>query len=90
MNIASYDFFQAIRGPIMLITLGTLVALDYFQGVSFSRRTWPVLLIVFGIMKLLEKAGRPPDYPSGPYSNPPSAVYPSVPPTGSTPGANAI
>lgn len=97
MNIASYDFFQAIRGPIMLITLGTLVALDYFQGVSFSRRTWPVLLIVFGLMKLLEKAGKPPDYPAGPYSNPPGgpypgapAAYPTVPPTGSTSGANTI
>lgn len=97
MNIASYDFFQAIRGPIMLITLGTLVALDYFQGVSFSRRTWPVLLIVFGLMKLLEKAGKPPDYPTGPYSNPPGgpypgapAAYPTVPPTGSTSGANTI
>ena len=97
MNIASYDFFQAIRGPIMLITLGTLVALDYFQGVSFSRRTWPLLLIVFGIMKLLEKAGKPPDYPTGPYSNPPGgpypgapAAYPTVPPTSSTSGANTI
>ena len=97
MSIASYDFFQAIRGPIMLITLGTLVALDYFQGVSFSRRTWPVLLIVFGLMKLLEKAGKPPDYPTGPYSNPPGgpypgapAAYPTVPPTGSTSGANTI
>ncbi|MDQ2945684.1 MAG: DUF5668 domain-containing protein [Acidobacteriota bacterium] len=97
MNIASYDFFQAIRGPIMLIALGTLVALDYFQGVSFSRRTWPLLLIVFGIMKLLEKAGKPPDYPTGPYSNPTGgpypgapAAYPTVPPTGTTPGANTI
>ena len=97
MNIASYDFFQAIRGPIMLITVGALVALDYFQGVSFLRRTWPFLLIVFGIMKLLEKAGRPPDYPAGPYSNPPAgpypggpAAHPAVPPPGRAPGANTI
>ena len=86
MNLASYDFVQAIRGPIMLITLGTLVALDYFQGLSFSRRTWPVLLIVFGVLKLLEKAGRPPDYPAGPYSNPASAnlLYSSSTSTAST------
>jgi hypothetical protein len=50
---------QAIRGPIMLITLGALVALDYFRGVSFVERTWPALLIVFGLLKLLEMAGRP-------------------------------
>jgi hypothetical protein len=92
VNIARYEFFQAVRGPIMLITLGTLVALDYFQGLSFSRRTWPVLLIVFGVMKLLEKTGKPPDYPAGPYANPPGAppVYPTAPPAGSAPGANRI
>jgi len=76
VNTASSDLIQAIRGPIMLITLGVLVALDYFQGLSFSRRTWPVLLIVFGLMKLLERAGRPPVYP------PPT--MPVVPPGGST------
>ena len=30
MNDTSYSLVQAIRGPIMLITLGTLVAMDYF------------------------------------------------------------
>jgi hypothetical protein len=45
----------AIRGPILLITLGVLVAIDYFGPWSFSR-TWPVLLIAYGILKLLEKA----------------------------------
>lgn len=69
-RVTSYELIQAIRGPIMLITLGVLVALDYFEGLSFSRRTWPVLLIVFGVLKLLERAGRPPIDP-GPYSNPP-------------------
>ena len=77
-GVTTYALIQAIRGPIMLITLGTLVALDYFQGVSFGRRTWPVLLIVFGVMKLLERAGRPPIDPV-PYSNPPA-----VPPGGNT------
>ena len=48
MNALSSDLIQAIRGPIMLITLGVLVSLDYFQGISFTHRTWPVLLIVFG------------------------------------------
>lgn len=82
--VTTYALIQAIRGPIMLITLGTLVALDYFQGLSFSRRTWPVLLIVFGVLKLLERAGRPPIDP-GPYSN-----VPAAPPAGKTPGGNTI
>jgi hypothetical protein len=45
---------QAVRGPIMLILLGTLVAIDYFGYYGFSR-TWPLLIIVFGVLKLLEK-----------------------------------
>jgi hypothetical protein len=61
---------QAIRGPIMLITLGALVALDYFRGVSFVERTWPALLIVFGLLKLLEMAGRQPQ-PAPPFAPPP-------------------
>lgn len=47
------SFLAAIRGPIMLITLGVLAAIDQFGGVTFWR-TWPVLLIVIGILKLAE------------------------------------
>ena len=47
---------SAIRGPVMLITLGVLLSIDHFGTVSFAR-TWPVLLIVFGIFKLLERSG---------------------------------
>ena len=45
---------QAVRGPIMLITLGALISLDHFGSYSFSR-TFPVLIIVFGVLKLLER-----------------------------------
>jgi hypothetical protein len=77
---------QAIRGPIMLITLGTLVAIDY-AGVYGFWRTWPILIIVFGLLKLLERANAkpapPPTYP-GPYPG----QYPA---TGDRPpGGNAI
>lgn len=81
MNVTSFELIQAVRGPIMLITLGVLVALDYFQGISFTRRSWPVLLIVFGLMKLLEKAVPPPVYPPPPGFHP---AGPNVPPAGST------
>jgi hypothetical protein len=37
-----------------MITLGTLFTIDYFGNHRFYR-TWPVLLIVFGAMKLLER-----------------------------------
>jgi hypothetical protein len=49
---------RAIRGPVILITLGILFAIDHFGSVSFSR-TWPVLIIVIGLMKLIERAGSP-------------------------------
>jgi hypothetical protein len=49
-------FLCAVRGPIMLITLGVLLSIDHFGTVSFAR-TWPVLLIVFGVFKLMERSG---------------------------------
>lgn len=55
MNSSSGTLAQAIRGPILLITLGTLLSIDHFGPYSFWR-TWPVLIIVFGLMKLLERA----------------------------------
>jgi hypothetical protein len=38
----------------MLIALGSLVAMDYFGVYGFGR-TWPILIILFGVLKLLEK-----------------------------------
>ena len=87
MNDAS-NFIQAIRGPIMLITLGSLVAIDY-AGVYGFWRTWPILIIVFGVLKLLERAsakpGAPP-YSGGQYPN----QYPGQYPGDRPPGGNAI
>jgi hypothetical protein len=48
---------RAIRGPILLITLGTLFAVDYYGPYSFTR-TWPVLLIVYGVLRLLERTAQ--------------------------------
>jgi hypothetical protein len=55
MNDINNSLVQAVRGPVMLIALGTLVAMDYFGVYGFGR-TWPVLIILFGILKLLERA----------------------------------
>ena len=63
MNDASYNLIQAVRGPIMLIALGSLVAMDYFNVYGFGR-TWPVLIILFGVLKLLEKVAAPPAQPN--------------------------
>lgn len=50
---------RAVLGPLMLITLGALLAEDSMGSVSFGR-TWPVLLIVFGLGKLLDFMGSRP------------------------------
>ena len=59
MSDTSHSLVQAIRGPIMLITLGALVAMDYFGIYGFSR-TWPMLIIIFGCLKLLERIAADP------------------------------
>jgi hypothetical protein len=46
----------AIRGPVLLVTLGLLMAADQLDRMSFTR-TWPVLLILFGLFKLAEHLG---------------------------------
>jgi hypothetical protein len=46
----------AIRGPVTLITIGTLFAIDHFTVYGINR-TWPVLLIVFGALSLMGRGG---------------------------------
>ena len=46
---------RALTGPILLTTLGGLLTADYVGSAGISR-TWPVLLIVFGLCKVLEYA----------------------------------
>ncbi len=56
------SLMRALTGPILLATLGTLLTMDYMGSANFGR-TWPVLLIVFGICKMLDFAawkGAPP------------------------------
>lgn len=50
------SLIRAIRGPVLLITLGVLFSMDHFGSYRFYV-TWPVLLIVFGVLKLFERVG---------------------------------
>lgn len=54
-------FFQAIRGPVLLITIGVLFALEQSGVIAFTR-TWPLIIIVIGFMKLLERMATPPSF----------------------------
>jgi len=70
MNGNSYQVIRAIRGPITLITLGVLFALQNFTRFGFDQ-TWPVLLIVFGLLSLMQRGAAPPRPPQMPPVGPP-------------------
>ena len=49
-------FVDAVRGPIMLVALGILMAADQLGRFGIDR-TWPALLILFGLLKVASFAG---------------------------------
>ena len=49
-------FMRALFGPIMLLVVGILFAVDYAGGPS-AGQTWPALIIVAGLLKLGEFMG---------------------------------
>ena len=53
---ASTSFVRAIFGPMMLLVAGILFAIDYSGGPNVGR-TWPVLIIAAGLLKLGEFVG---------------------------------
>jgi hypothetical protein len=72
MNVA--ELMRALRGPVTVIALGVLFAVDHFAGIRF-RQTWPILLIVFGVMTLLGREERP-RYVPPPPGPPPNVGVP--------------
>jgi hypothetical protein len=75
MNGNDRSLVRAIRGPITLITVGVLFAFNNFTPYGFGQ-TWPVLLIVFGLLSLLRRGTEPVIPPEGgagfpPYGFPP-------------------
>jgi hypothetical protein len=89
---------RSILGPILLITVGVLFALDYSWSQWEFSRTWPVILVVIGLVRLFERMlwedhgsyydGRPwgPEAPAGTTGYPTGysgAVPP--PPAGTSP-----
>jgi hypothetical protein len=77
---------RAIKGPITLITVGILFALNNFTSYSFDK-TWPVLLIVFGLLSLAKRGMEPvpPPPPVQPYPPPAQPYLPSAYATGGQP-----
>lgn len=59
MNNRVALFAQAVRGPVLLMTVGILFALSQIGVLSISR-SWPFIIIVIGVMKLIERLFVPP------------------------------
>jgi hypothetical protein len=84
-----YIFLQRIQGPAMLLTFGFCALLDQWDILNFGR-SWPLYLIVLGVIKLAQRAALataepPPGYggygyqPVGPASTPSSPGSTLVP-----------
>ena len=78
MKANAFALVRAVRGPVVLITLGILFAVDQHGGIGFHR-TWPVLFIVFGVLKLVERLLAPPPPPPPPAYHPPAGPPPASP-----------
>ena len=85
-------YAQAVRGPIVLMTVGALFAMHEAGLLSLSR-TWPLVIIVIGVMKLIERMALPTARPAAPnpfpagYPQQPSFGYPQAPPVFGQPPA---
>ena len=75
MNNRRALLIQAVRGPILLMTLGVLFAIQQAGILDFSR-TWPLILIVIGVTKLMERAVAPPPFLPPPQPPPPPGGFP--------------
>jgi hypothetical protein len=73
---------RRLMGPATVTTLGILFLLDNLNGDFGFHRTWPVLLLVVGAVKLLQNSaswqGHIPSSSAGP--NPPAGSIPPFPP----------
>jgi hypothetical protein len=72
---------RKLMGPAMLVTIGVLFLLDSAGRIGFDR-TWPAILLVIGIVKLMQSNASSEGH-IGPL--PPVAGFPSTPPTGFPP-----
>ncbi len=46
---------RSLMGPAILVTLGVLFLLDSMDIAGFGRKTWPVLLVVIGLVKIFQR-----------------------------------
>jgi len=69
---------RALMGPAILVTLGVLLLLSEMHVVPFDY-TWPVLLIVIGVIKVMQSNASTVNHVQ-PYLYPGYPGYPAAPP----------
>lgn len=85
---------RRLMGPAMLVTVGVLLLLDSATRVEFHR-TWPAILLVIGVVKLMQSNASysghvaPPPLVSPSYPPAPPTVPPAAPPVTSSPAPGA-
>ena len=66
-------FIRRLRGPAFLILFGITALLNQWGVLSFTR-SWPLYLILAGLLALAERAATagvaPPPFPGQPYGQP--------------------
>ena len=75
MNNRAAAIAQAVRGPLLLITVGVLFAMHQAGYLSFTR-SWPLLIIAIGLIKLIERLVAPPVPNAPPRGFPPAGGMP--------------
>jgi hypothetical protein len=77
---------RRIMGPAMLVTVGVLFLLENLGALGFGR-TWPVILLVVGGVKLLQGSASTEGHilTPGPGPTPPGGPTPPIPPEPPTP-----
>ena len=88
-----YLFLRRMRGPIFLLTFGITAILDVYTPIDYGK-SWPLYLIVWGLLKVAENAilaQNPPPPPGqwpgyGAYPNPNQGGYPYGQPGYAQPG----
>ena len=83
---------RRIMGPVVLITIGTLFWLHQMYGWWDFGRTWPVILIVIGVVLLVERLGMDGGYdygPPPPNNPPPTYTVPPQNPPGTASGSES-
>jgi len=87
MNNSLSLYLRAIRGSVLLITVGALFAASQAGGLPIQR-TWPLILIVAGLMILAERlTAVPQSAPLGGQAQAPYGAAPYTPPFTPTPQA---